>query len=480
MMRMNNFIGGKAVGSAETIAVEDPATGAIFAEVARADTRTVDAAVAAARARFDAGTLWGMRPLARGDLLHAVAAGLITRREEIANVLCRESGINISGARSGVDEAASYFRYYGGLAAASRTRTISLGSDYADYVVPQPIGVSAQIVPWNFPLALAARGIAPALAVGCTVVVKAPELTPLALLMLAEICAEAGLPDGAVNVITGYGHDAGAHLAAHPDIDQITFTGSVQTGRAILRAAAETITPVTAELGGKSAGIVLADADIAQVVDSARWGMFWNAGQVCSGFARMLVHRSIHDRVVDAVADEVSKLTIGPGIDDCDLTPVISERQLDHVEAITKAGIAAGGRAVTGGSRIDRAGYFMAPTIIAEAPLDAPSMREEIFGPVLSIMPYDDLSDAIRIANDTPYGLVAGVFTADINAALSVADRLKGGQVFVNEWFAGGIETPFGGVGQSGYGREKGEEALLGYLAPKNIGIRIDHKAVPR
>jgi len=469
-----NFIDGRPDGGGETIAVDDPATGAVFAEVARALPDDIDRAVAAARARFDAGTLWAMRPAKRGALLLEVARGLRARVEEIAPLLTRESGINISGARAQVEEAAAYFTYYAGIADKSRSRYIPLGADYVDYVVPTPIGVSAQIVPWNFPLALAARGVAPALAAGCTTVVKAPELTPLSLILLAEICAEAGLPDGAVNVVAGYGHDAGAHLAAHPGIDQITFTGSVATGRAILRAAAETIRPVTVELGGKSAGIVLPDADLDQVIDSARWGMFWHAGQVCSGFARMLVHRSLADAVLERLATMASALSIGAGIDDADVTPVISRQQLDRIARLVEQGVDAGARAVSGGGPIERAGYFMAPTILAGAAPDNVVMREEIFGPVLSVAVYDDLADAVRQANGTGYGLVAGVFTRDLNLAHRLADRLRAGQVFVNEWFAGGIETPFGGVGLSGYGREKGEEAMRSYTAEKNVGIRID------
>lgn len=291
-----------------TISVEDPATGKAFANVPRGGPAEVDAAVAAARNRFDAGTLWAMRPAKRGALLYEVAARLLHRKEELAELLTRESGINASGARGQVEEAAAYFTYYAGLTDKSRSRYIPLGADYVDYVVPSPIGVSAQIIPWNFPLALAARGIAPALAAGCTVVAKAPELTPLSVLLLGEICLEAGLPENALTVVAGYGHDAGAHLAAHPDIDQITFTGSLATGRSILKAAAETIKPVTAELGGKSAGIVLPDANLEQVVDSARWGMFWHAGQVCSAFSRMLVHRSIYETLLERLSQQISTL----------------------------------------------------------------------------------------------------------------------------------------------------------------------------
>lgn len=470
-----NYIGGRWVDAAggARIAVEDPATGATVAEVARAQAGDVDAAVRAARQCVDSRALVDLRPGKRSRMLLAVAAHLRGRSDEIAPVLTLESGIQLDEAKDEVEVTARYFEYYGGLADKIEGRYIPLGKDFVDYTIPEPHGVSAHIIPWNFPPELAARGLGPALAAGNAVVVKSPELDPLAMTYIAEACEAAGFPPGAVNVIAGYGHEAGAALTAHPGVDQIVFTGSVATGKQILHAAAERLVPAVVELGGKSAGIVLADADLEQVAHSVKWGIFYFAGQVCSAQSRLLVHRSIFDRTVARLKQVVSGLTIGPGMDNHFLTPVISAQQLARVESLVASGIAAGATAVTGGGRADRPGYFMQPTLLADVTPDMRVMQEEIFGPVLCLCPFDTVEEAIRIANGTQYGLCAGIYTKDIDRAHWIAARLVAGQVFVNQWFAGGIETPFGGVRQSGFGREKGQEAVASYVRTKNVGIRI-------
>jgi aldehyde dehydrogenase (NAD+) len=334
--------------------------------------------------------------------------------------------------------------------------------------------VSAQIVPWNFPLQIAARSVACAIATGNTVVLKSPEISPLSIAMLAEACDRAGVPAGCVNVICGYGQEAGAAMVAHNDIDHIVFTGSLATGRSILHAAAERIIPCVMELGGKSAGIVYADADLDQAASSSAIGIFSHAGQVCSAQSRLVVHRSVHDEVVDRLAEKARALSIGPGIDGHDLGPLISAPQLDKVEGFALAGSQAGATAVTGGRRVDdQAGHFMQPTVFTGVTPDMTIAREEIFGPVVSVLPFDDDEEAIEIANGTDFGLVAGIYTRDLDRAHQTADRLSAGQVFVNEWFAGGVETPFGGTKRSGYGREKGQEALLNYVQTKNVAIKL-------
>jgi acyl-CoA reductase-like NAD-dependent aldehyde dehydrogenase len=470
-----NFIGGRWVDGADggRIAVEDPATGETIAEIARAGAADVDAAVAAARRCADSGALTRMRPADRGRMVVEIGRRLRDRKDELAYILTRESGKNLSQAADEVEGTAAYFEYYGGLAAGIEGRYIPLGDGYVDYVVPTPYGVTAHIIPWNFPLEMPARSLAPALAAGNTAVVKSPELDPLAVCILAEICAEVGLPDGAVNLICGYGHDAGAALTAHPGVNQIVFTGSVETGRKIMHAAADRIIPAVVELGGKSAGIVYPDANLDAVTESTKWGIYFNSGQVCSAMSRLLVHRSIKDEVIDRIAAMTESLTMGPGVDGHFITPLISGPQLDKVESYALSGAQQGAVAVTGGRRAEgRTGHFMNPTIFKDVTPDMRIASEEIFGPVLSVIDFEDEDEALRIANGTEFGLAAGLFTSDLDRAHAVAHRLEAGQVYVNEWFAGGYETPFGGFKASGVGREKGQEALGNYYQSKNVGIR--------
>ncbi|MES2968744.1 MAG: aldehyde dehydrogenase family protein [Pseudomonadota bacterium] len=471
-----NYIGGAWVdgGDGGTITVTDPATGLPIAEVARGTPADIDRAVAAARACFNSRVLRDLRPHKRGDLMLAVAHELGQASDEIARVECHDNGKTLAAGRAEVALTQRYLTYYAGLADKLEGRQIPLGDGYLDYTLHDPFGVSAQIVPWNGPLPVGARSIACAIITGNTVVLKSPEDSPLSLFLLAEACARAGLPDGAVNIVCGYGHDAGAALAAHRDIDQIVFTGSVATGQSVLRAAAERIIPCVMELGGKSGAIVHADADLDRTAASVARGIFTHAGQICSAGSRLIVHRSLHDDLMARLHRLAADRSVGPGIDGCDMGPLINARQLDRVEALCAAGVAEGARLVTGGARVPGlSGHFMAPTIFADVSPDMRIAREEFFGPVLVVIPFDTPDEAVEIANSTDYGLAAGVYTRDLKLALWTADRLVAGQVYVNEWWAGGIETPFGGTKRSGYGREKGQEALLGYVQTKNVGIRL-------
>jgi len=470
-----NYIDGEWVDAAngERIVVENPAAAEPLAEVARATEADVDRAVAAARRCFNSRELYNMRPTNRGALMFEIARHMTEMADEIALAECLDNGKTLTGGKNEALAAARYFTYYGGLADKLEGRMIPLGADYVDYTIPSPFGVSAQIVPWNFPLQIAARSVACALATANTVVLKSPELSPLSTYFIAEACHRAGVPKGAVNILCGYGHDCGASLVSHSDVDHIVFTGSLKTGQFILRAAAEQVLPCVMELGGKSAGIVFEDANMEQVINSAAAGIFSNAGQVCSAQSRLVVPKKMEAEILDRLAAKANSLSVGPGIDGNDITPVISGAQADKIHAICAAASQAGAEAVAGGGRADRPGHFIQPTIFGSVTPDMTIAQEEVFGPVLSVVTYDDVEEAISIANGTDYGLCAGLYTKDLATAHWVADRLDAGQVFVNEWFAGGIETPFGGMKRSGYGREKGQEALLNYVQTKNVGIRI-------
>lgn len=471
-----NYINGEFVDGSggERITVSNPATNEPIAEVARATPADVDKAVAAARRAFESRELLEMRPHQRGEMMFEISRQLDKLADEIATLECLDNGKTLAAGRGDVALTQRYLSYYGGMADKLEGRQIPLGEGLLDYTVHMPFGVSAQIVPWNGPLPVGARSIACALVTGNTVVLKSPEDSPLSLFLFAEACDLAGVPKGAVNIICGYGHDTGAALAAHEDIDHIVFTGSVETGKSVLRSAAERIIPCVMELGGKSAGIVYADADLEQTAKSAVRGIFHHAGQICSAGSRLIVHRSIHDELVARLKAKAEALTVGPGIDGCTMGPLISAKQLDAVEGLCHVGVDEGATLITGGARLpETPGHFMAPTIFTDVRPDMRIAQEEFFGPVVVVIPFDTPEEAIAIANGTDFGLASGVYTRDLTLAHWTADRLIAGQVYVNEWWAGGVETPFGGTKRSGYGREKGQEALLGYVQTKNVGIRL-------
>lgn len=469
-----NYIDGQWVDSAQHLNINNPGTAKPLATIAQATLDDAERAVTAARRCADSGALSRVRPAQRVTWLLRIAEEIRAVADEGAWVLCQENGKSLADARDEFTEAARYFEYYAGMADKIEGTSIPLGNGYMDFTVYDPMGVSAQIVPWNFPVSICARSLAPALAAGNAVVIKSPELSPLGMCVLVRAIAKAGLPSGAVNLICGRGREVGSHLVRHAGVDQIVFTGSVPTGQTILRDAAEHAIPSVMELGGKSAAIAFADVDREQLLASVKGGIFFNAGQVCSAMSRLLVQRDIYEEIVQAVVELAEGLSVGLGQDNPDLTPVVSATQLTGIESLCRRAIDEGAIAATGGEAYsDRAGHFMRPTVFRDVRPDMCIAQEEVFGPVLAIIPFDSEDEAVAIANGTAFGLVAGVFTQDINRAMRCARRLKAGQVFVNEWYAGGIETPFGGVGLSGFGREKGQEALYSYVRTKNVAIRV-------
>lgn len=464
-------------GGAGRIDVINPATGLKLAEHALANASDVDRAVAAARRVHLSGALGGLRAVDRGRMVQGMGRFLLDHIDEIATVLSLEQGKPLWESHVEVEGAARYFEYYGNQAETVEGRSIPLGADYFDFTTYEPYGVSVQIIPWNYPVEMTARSLSAALATGNSCVVKTPEMTPLTNAWFALAAEAVGLPAGAVNILCGLGREAGAALSAHPDVNQIVFTGSVPTGIAIATAAAKNVVPCVLELGGKSAAIIHADADLDAFVNDVRWGIFFNAGQVCSAMSRLIVHETIHDELIDRLAAMANKLSVGPGIErpefGANMGAMVSDGQRDRALGMVENALANGAVAACGGRVPDLPGAFLEPTILTGLTPDMTIAREEVFGPVLSALTFKDDAEAIKIANGTDYGLVGGVFTRDIDRAMRCARDIRAGQVFVNEWYAGGVETPFGGYGKSGYGREKGREALWNYVQTKNIAIRI-------
>lgn len=473
-----NYINGTWVdGSAGRIDVVNPATGEVLAQQALADAADVDRAVRAARDTHLSGTLSGLRPVERGRMVQAMGRFLLEHINDIAPVLTLEQGKPLWEARTEIEGAARYFEYYGNQAETVEGRSIPLGAQYLDFTVHEPYGVSAQIIPWNYPLEMTARSLSAALATGNTCVIKTPELTPLTNAWFAHAAEHVGLPKGAVNILCGLGQDAGAALASHPLVNQIVFTGSVATGIAIATAAARNVVPCVLELGGKSAAIVYDDADLDAFESDARWGIFFNAGQVCSAMSRVIVHESKHDELVARLSKVAQGLNVTDGINlpefGANMGAMVSTAQRDRAEVMVQTALSQGAQVAAGGHTLNRAGAFLQPTVLCAVRPTMDIAQQEVFGPVLSVLPFSTDQEAIEISNGTDYGLVGGVFTRDLDRATTAANQIRAGQVFVNEWYAGGVETPFGGYGKSGYGREKGREALWNYVQTKNIAIKM-------
>lgn len=473
MQHFLNYVDGQWRDSSRQLTVMNPGTGEAYATIARADVQDADDAMASARRCVNSGALSSVRPAQRTTWLLKAAEAIREITDEASMVLCLENGKNFQTAREEFEEAARYFEYYAGLADKIEGISVPLGQNYIDFTQYIPMGVSVQIVPWNFPVSICARSLAPALAAGNAVVIKSPEISPLAMTLLIKAIEKAGFPQGAIQLLCGKGSEVGTHLVKHTETNQIVFTGSVPTGQRILKDAAERAIPSVMELGGKSAAIALADVDLDTLLRSVKVGIFYNAGQVCSAMSRLLVHRSRYEEVKQAVVQLAESLSIGQGEAHAELTPVVSKNQQQQILEMVAQAKAEGANILTGGSAPDLAGYFVAPTIVEATP-NMTIAQQEVFGPVLVIMPFDDEDEAIRIANGTDFGLVSGVFGESINQLLRIANQLISGQVFVNEWFAGGIETPFGGIGLSGFGREKGQEAIFSYVQTRNIGIRLN------
>jgi aldehyde dehydrogenase (NAD+) len=449
----------------------DPATGEPLASVAAATEADVDRAVAAARRAFRE---WRhVAPDERGRIVGRIADLVREHSEELAELESADQGKPLSQARSDYEGAARYFEYYAGAADKLEGTSVPVGSDTIDFTMREPYGVSAQITPWNFPGNLFARGVAPALVAGNAVVVKPAEQTPLSALRLAELCEEAGVPDGVLNVVNGYGDPAGAALSGHDGVDTITFTGSVPTGQAIMQSAAETVTPVTLELGGKNPAVVFPDADLDEAAEWITTAIFTNAGQICSAADRVVVHEDVRDELVDRLVSVAESYEVGPGLDDYDMGPLASEEQLEKVTRYIDVGKREGATLAAGGETLDRPGYFVEPTVFVDVENDMRIAQEEIFGPVLSVITFSETAEAMEIANDVPYGLVGGIFTSDVKRAMRFARDLEAGNVYVNKWFGDTNQTPFGGYKKSGIGREKGFEALDSYLQTKNVAINL-------
>lgn len=476
-MSGNHFIGGRACAPAtgEVLRERNPRTRSTSYEIGRGTAADVDAAVHSAA---DAWPAWrDRRPIERGRVLMAIAAMLRARMPELAAIEVRETGRPQWHANAEIETAAQYFEFYGGLVNLAGGDVVNLGANYHSYTRREPFGVVGIILPWNGPLNQAARGIAPALATGNVVVAKPSEFTSMTLLETARLaCEECGLPAGVLNVVTGLGPEAGAALVEHPLIRKAAFTGSVRVGRELGRIAAERIIPIGLELGGKSPNIVFADADIDKAVDGAIKAFTVNSGQVCSAGSRILVERSIHDRFLALLKERLAAVKVGSG-PDAAMGPIITEAQFERVGHYARLAGEEAGELIVGGQVQDEAeyaaGWYVRPIVASGLDPDARLLREEIFGPIASIVVFDGEDDAVRIANDTEYGLVAGIWTTNLQRAHRVAAALEAGQIFVNEYFAGGVETPFGGYKHSGHGREKGIEAMHHYTQTKCVTIRL-------
>ncbi|MBX9873700.1 MAG: aldehyde dehydrogenase family protein [Beijerinckiaceae bacterium] len=473
-----HFIDGRFAASISGAKMEsfDPGRGVPFATFAAGSAEDVARAVVAARAALS-GPWSRLTPAARGEILMRASHLLHERAARFAVVETLDSGKLLAESEGDVGGVVRCLAYYAGAADKLQGDSVPLGPDYLGVTIEEPVGVVAQIVPWNYPLSTAARGIAPALAAGCTLVVKPAEQTPFTTLMLAELLHEAGLPAGVLNVVAGTGAEAGAALVAHPGIDHITFTGSVATGQSVMRAAAEHVTRLQLELGGKSPVVLMADCEIEAAVEGVIGAIYENAGQICSAGSRLIVEKAIAQEVLDRLVARVEAMALGHGLSEAQIGPINSPQQLARIDAHVARARAAGNRILTGGGIVPDAecggGWFYRPTMILADGPDDPLVQEEIFGPVLTVQIIQGLDEAIAAANATPYALVAGIYTRDHGSAWRFARAVDAGQVYINEFFAGGVAMPFGGNRKSGFGRAKGMAGLRSYCKLKSVVARL-------
>ena len=467
--------------SGKTFPTYNPATGEVLSQVAEGDREDIDRAVKSARTAFETGPWPRLTASERGRLIWKLADLLEQNLEEFAELETLDNGKPLKVARAAdVPLAVDLFRYMAGWATKIEGTTIPIsvpytpGAKYLAYTLREPVGVVGQIIPWNFPLLMAAWKLGPALATGCTVVIKPAEQTPLTCIRLGELVQEAGIPDGVVNIVPGYGETAGAALAAHPGVDKVAFTGSTEVGKLILQAAAGNLKKVSLELGGKSPNVVLGDVDVKAAIAGSASAIFFNHGQCCCAGSRLYVEDQIFDQVVEGVADKAAKIRVGSGMDaTTDMGPLVSEEQMNRVCGFLESGFADGAKAVVGGSRHGDKGYFVKPTVLVNTNDKMKVVQEEIFGPVVTAIPFKDTDELVTKANDTVYGLAAGIWTRDIQKAHRIASQLRAGTVWINCYNIFDAALPFGGYKQSGWGREMGKDVLELYTEVKAVCAAI-------